>query len=98
MLDAPKIDTVLVRWYMGEERGEHRAQLQADGRSVTTPALLEALERARKRVDVLELEKSHALHRFEEQTAELRRVKAELKSALERLAKLAKYETKPEGK
>ena len=65
---------------------------------MTTPALLEALERARKRVDVLELEKSHALHRFEEQTAELRRVKAELKSALERLAKLAKYETKPEGK
>ena len=46
----------------------------------TAPALLEALEHARKRVDVLELEKSHALHRFEEQTATLRRVRAELKT------------------
>lgn len=63
-----------------------------------TPAMVEALEAVRHRNEVLEIEKANALKRFEEQTAELRRVKAELKSALERLAKLAKYETKPEGK
>jgi len=58
---------------------------------MTAPALLEALERARKRVDVLELEKSHALHRFEEQSAELRRVRTEneeLKAKVKELNRL----------
>lgn len=51
----------------------------------TSPALFEALERARKRVDVLELEKAHALARFEEQATHLRRVCAELKAAQDEL-------------
>ena len=45
---------------------------------MSTPALLEALEDARKRVETLEIEKSKALQRFDEQAARIRALQAEV--------------------
>jgi cell division protein FtsB len=54
-------------------------------------AVNEALTRARKRVDVLEMEKAHALKRFTEQDARIRQLRTEneeLKAKVKELNKL----------